>query len=294
MKRKTRIITTALFILCIAFLSGIGEIHAQHKHELSVDGGGGLSNLQYKAATGEKNPCAGFDFGLGYHYFFSPKWGLLTGAELARYSAKYSMSGTDIRYMTPDSDGNVFEFRSTVNAYSDRQNALYLQIPLMLQFQAGDKHQFYMAAGCKAGIPMDGNYKTTATIVNAGYYAYENSLYDTQTFMGFGRFPDRKTAGALHFKSAFFLAVETGVKWRLSDLLSFYSGVYLDYGLNDISPKPADASIVEYNSAHPPAFAVNSILVTQYAPSGGATQPFADKVTPLAAGVRLRLSFGVK
>ena len=93
MKRQIRILA---IVLCL--LGGTATMFAQHKHEFSVYGGSGLSTLNYTVTTGEHKAGLGGHFGLGYHYFFSPKWGLGTGAELAIYNAKYNnMNNLNVR-----------------------------------------------------------------------------------------------------------------------------------------------------------------------------------------------------
>ena len=280
-----RVLLIVLFILL-----GKVDIFAQEKHEFSFYGGGGLSTLDYKATVGEQKSGSGGNFGLGYTFFFTPNWGLGTGVEFSSYKAGLDMDNAgnlSVSYMTVDMEGISFEFRSVVNAYEEKQRTGFLQIPLMLQFQTDGRRQFYAAAGGKAGIPLNGKYRTTVSLSNSGYYAHENSLYDTQEFMGFGHFAGKKYEGELDFKTAYFLSVESGVKWRLCDKLSFYAGAYLDYGLNNINTAKDQAAglrphFVEYNRANPPAFAVNSAI-----------SAFTGKMTPKSAGIKLRLAFGM-
>ena len=154
--QKSKIVNCLIVILPLLVS---GRLFAQHQHELSVYSGGGLSTLAYKPTFGEQKHGLGGHFGLGYHFFFTPNWGLGTGVELACYHARFKMNNLDIRYMTTDRDGDRFEFRSTVNNYEEKQRAMLLQIPLMLQFQtnkADSKRQFFAAAGGKAGFPMKG------------------------------------------------------------------------------------------------------------------------------------------
>jgi len=275
-----------------------GRLFAQHLHELSVYGGGGLSTLAYKVTDGQQKHGLGGHFGLGYHFFFAPKWGIGTGGELAFYNARYNLNNLNINYMTTDMNGDPFDFRSTVNSYKEKQHAMLLQIPLMLYHQSkqtDSKLQYYGAVGGKYGISMNGKYSNTASLSNAGYYAYEDALYDTQEFMGFGYFPGRKANGGLDFKSLFFLSAEAGVKWRLNESWSLYTGVYVDYGLNNIMEKQnvmSMPSLVAYNRTNPTEFGVNSIVQSQYTQGGGVPQAFTDKITPIAVGIKLRLAFG--
>jgi len=269
------------------------------KHEFSVYGGGGLSTLNYNVTFGKEKSDLGGHFGLGYHYFFSPNWALGTGVELGFYRSKFDMDNLSFHFMTIDMQGAEFEFRSIVNNFEEKQRAMLLQIPLMVQFQTdkpNKKHQFYAAVGGKIGIPIRGRYSNTLPFDNAGYYAYENALYNTQTFMGFGHFPSRKSERNLDFKTAFFLSAETGIKWRLNDRHSLYTGIYLDYGLNNIVKTNGNSSLptfIEYNKTTPTAFTVNSILHSQYTQTGSSTaQAFTDNIKPIAVGIKIRLTFG--
>ena len=284
-------------VISILSLLVSGGLFAQHDHEFSVYSGGGLSALKYKVTLGDQNLGFGGHLGLGYHFFFSPNWGLGTGAELGFYNTKFNLDNLMIRYMTTDMQNVSFEFRSTANNYQEKQHAMMLQIPLMLQYQTNkpDKRQFFAAAGAKAGIPLKGKYRATADLVNSGYYAHENALYDTQEFMGFGKFAGRKDNGVLDFKTAFFLSAEAGIKWMLNDKWSLYTGVYVDYGLNNIvetGHAPSLPAIVAYNRTNPTDFSINSIVKSQYTQSNNVPQTFTDKITPIAAGIKLRLAFG--
>ena len=293
MKRQIKIFSVALSLLL-----GSGGLYAQHDHEFSLNGGGGLSTLKYKTTVGERKAGPGGHFGLGYHYFFAPNWGLGTGLELAFYNARFKMDHLNVRYMALDIEATAFEFRSTVSDYKEKQHAMTLQIPAMLQFQTNkaDKNlQFFAAAGGKVGIPVTEKYKTTVSLSNSGYYAHENSLYDTQEFVGFGAFPDRKVKDGLCFKTALFLSGEAGVKWKMNEKRSLYIGVYADYGLNNVakSHHPAiRSSLVTYNRDEASGFAVNSIVNSQHTRNSSAPQAFTEKIKPLAVGIKLRLAFG--
>jgi len=276
-----RVIISALVLL------GAWSLNAQIKHGITLSGFGGLSGLKYDVTAGSPKTGFGGGFGLGYQLFFSPEWGIGTGVEFALYSAKCDVDGMDVRYMTKDMENSSFEFRSKVSKYEETQNASLLQIPLMLQFQKGDKNQFYAALGGKAGIPMSGKYKTPSmSIQNSGYFAEENYEYTTQQFMGFGAFNLPSANNELSFKTAFSLSAELGGKWELSEKFWFCAGVYLDYGLNSIADT-GSLPLIEYNRQSPKDFTVNSML------NSGNAKPFTDKITPIAVGVKLRLVFGI-
>lgn len=270
---------------------------AQTSHEFSLYGGGGLSTLNYKVTLGEQKMGFGGHAGLGYTFFFSPNWGLGTGVELGLYNSKFELknilntqyTGVDNTETPPEN----FDFRSIISNYKETQRAIMLQIPLLLQFQSNGNHKFYAAAGGKIGLPISKTYKSSGvSLQNSGYFAYEDFTYTEQEFRDFGTFTDRNAEGDLDLKPAFFVSAELGMKWRLSDNWSLYTGAYLDYGLNNAA-KDKRSPLVEYNATQPTHYILNSVIHSQY-PSGNlATAPsFTEKVTPLAAGIKLRLAFG--
>ncbi|MDR2579937.1 MAG: OmpA family protein [Fibromonadaceae bacterium] len=244
--------------------------------EFSVYGGGGLSTLMYNVKEGDKSHGFGVFFGLGYTYFFAPSWGLGSGLEMAFYNANYGFKKYSQQpYMSNDYEGNEIEFHSTVNGYKEKQSVMLLQIPLMLQYQRGDNHQFYAAAGTKIGFPLTGTNKISAdSVKNSGYREFEDYEYTTQKFMGFGKFEREKSEKKLPLQTAVLLSTEAGMKWKLNEAFRLYTGVYFDYGLNSVTKRHISDRVVEHKNQEQIAF--NSLI---------------DEATPLAVGLKLKLSF---
>ncbi|MDR0712765.1 MAG: OmpA family protein [Bacteroidales bacterium] len=282
-------------IYTLAVMTGLlscTALKAQYKHEFSLYGGGGSSTLKYDVAAGTQKNGFGGQAGLDYAFFFSPKWGLGTGAGLSFHNAGFNEDHLTTSYITVDMDGTPFEFRSTARNYEEKQTTMFLQIPLMLQFQTGNSHRFFVAAGGKVDIPVNAKYKSSTTAIqNSGYYAEEDYEYTTQEFMGFGAFTGRDAGGDLKFKTAFLLTAEAGIKWKLKDDVSLYTGAYLDYGLNNIYRADNNRQFVDYHPDDPRNFMVNSMINSQYIQNGTA-QSFTDKVLPVAAGLKVKLAFG--
>ena len=279
-------------IIAVAGLMSCTALVGQSQHELSIYAGGGLSTLNYKTTIGDQKDGFGGQFGVGYQYFFTGNIGLNTGLELSLHNAKTTFGNVSDRYMAKDIDGQNFEFRSTVSNYEEKQNAMFLNIPIMLQYQFEGENKFYIAAGGKIGIPVNGKYKTSgATIKNSGYYPQEDLEHTTQEFLGFGTFTGRDMDDDVDFKVAFILSAELGMKWKIGDNLSLYTGAYLDYGLNDIQKDSRTKNFVAYNTANPKEFTTNSILASKFSMDGNTIMTFTDKVSPLAAGIKIRLAF---
>ena len=275
-------------LLCTALLWGLGStLHAQSKHEFSIYGGGGLSTLFYDVTAGEHELGFGGLFGFGYNYFFTPKWSLGLGIEGALYNTTFNLPYLNASHMAVDMEGTNFEFRSAVRSYKEEQRAIMVQIPLMLQFQTGGVHKFYIAGGGKVGLPVSQTYKSNSALLqNSGYYEYEDYNYTTQEFLGLGDYLGRKSNDDLDLKLSFMVSGEAGMKWRLTPGISLYTGIYVDYGLNNIT-EDTKTPFVAYNSAEPRNFSTNSVIHSKYTPN----MSFTDKVVPLAAGIKLRFAF---
>lgn len=286
--RKTKYIAliTIFCSLCIV-------LKGQNKHEISVYGTGGLSAFKYDVITGDQKTGMGSSFGVGYTYFLSDKLGVTSGAEIALYNSKMNFDNLYNNYITKDYQEESFELRSTITDYEEKQNAMYINIPLMLQFQTGNKNKFFVAAGGKIGFSMDGRYKSSgASIKNTGYYEHEDYEYTTQEFLGFGTFASRKVDEEVKFKMSYMLSAEAGIKWTLKEDLFLYTGAYVDYGLNNIQKEISEQAFIAYNPENPRDFFINSILSSQ-SMQDNKPEPFVDKISIMAAGIKIRLSFGL-
>jgi len=274
------------------------SVNAQHK--FSIWGGGGLSSLDYSVTTAAKWFCAGKHnngfgghFGLGYNYSFSNNLSITTGFEYARYRARFN---ADSLYSVHSNaidieDGSFFEYRSIVTKYDEKQNASFLQIPIMVQYEFGNQKQFFVAGGVKFALPLSGkhNYKAN-TFNNSGYYSEENYEYEKQLFVGFGEFNNRASKGAFELKTAYLTSFEAGgIIKMFDDVWSLYIGAYFDYALNN-TVNLQSLPLVEYNSENPYNFTLNSVTNSQYI-HNDLNQSFTNKINPIAIGVKLRLSF---
>jgi outer membrane protein OmpA-like peptidoglycan-associated protein len=272
---KIKNIIAAIAILFIAV-----SADAQSRHQFSINAGGGLSTFDYKPAAGSKKTGFGGIFGVDYTYFFSEKWGIGTGFGAALFNGKYDLPNFDEHYSSNDGEEN-FEFNYNIKNYSEKHQAVLLNIPLMLRFESG---KFYAGIGAKAGIWIKASYKSSMSELRAfGYYPQYSLTLNDPAFMGFGTFRDISNDGDLKLKTAFFASAELGIKWG-----KVYTGIYFDYGLTDIKKTTAQAQkLVQYELPEPSAYKPNSIFS---ASTGG--NNFAEKVTPLAAGIKIGFVIG--
>lgn len=270
--------------ILILVLSLSIPLAAQHVHEFSVNAGGGLSSLNYKPAYGKFTAGFGAEAGLGYHFFFSQKWGVGTGVNFSLYNSSTTMDSYSSRSQVTSKAGNPFDFAYAYTGYKESISAMLLTIPIMAQFQhpIAEKIQLYAAAGGKFGLPLSATCNTSGDLSTNAYFTGTNvTYYDDLPMKGFGNYDvDQDTD--LELGVAVMLSLEIGAKWRINESLQLYTGAYLDYGVNNINKGETTNDLLSYNAS------------AQSYPEGfnyGTQLSASDKVAPVAAGLKIRLSF---
>jgi hypothetical protein len=266
-----------IIILLFVVMSGL-LVSAQITHEISVQGGGGLSTLNYKLKSGKHQLGGGGEFGVGYACFFTKTVGIRIGFDLAFYNSK-AQPTSGVIIVTPgliDSEGDRFDMHTTLSHYSESQKAMFLNIPVMAQFQT---KKFYVMGGVKIGVPLNCKFSISdATLINKGYYPELTNELTMPAFAGYGTFTDINTEGKFPLQVSAALALETGIKWEIGKHFALYAGIYFDYGLNNIVKQ--EGPFMNYSSSEPANFTTNSAL------------PFiTDKVNVMAFGVKMRFAF---
>lgn len=263
----------------------------QENHELSVYVASGLSTLRYDLNGGMRDNRMGGNIGLGYGFFFNDSWGITTGGEISAHYAKARMQ--------PFSGGEYvqsknFTYNYDVNNYNESHEFVVISIPVMFQYQAPlllEEHFCYAAIGAKFGFPWWLKRKTsgatyTATAINHN----DNSIIDSPASEGFGTFTENRNTHFIDYKTSFMLSAEVGMKWALSRFFFLYTGIYCDYGLNDIIKAAPNQSFVAYNQPSPSTIYHHSMLESSYGQEGERIR-FTNKVTPIALGIKMKFTF---
>jgi len=280
MKQK---IISIILVLCICL-----PLTAQHRHEFSANIGGGLSTLNYEPTFGKFTSGFGGEAGLGYHFFFSPNWGIGTGFNLALYNSEATTTNAFFgRFNTTTSSGRAIQFAYAFNDYKEEISAMMLTIPLMVQYQTGGKIGLFAAVGGKVGIPLSAdNNLTTGTLNTSAYFPDWHVTYNNLPQYGFGTYDGLNKENDLELNPAFMLSAELGAKFRFGNSMYLYVGGYLDYGLNDIRKHEATNLAFAYDAnaaSYPAGFDIK-----------GSLAEMSDKISPLAIGGKIRVSFGCK
>jgi hypothetical protein len=214
----------------------------------------------------------------GYTCFFNQNVGVYTGIGAGFYNASVNLN--NFKTVSPlliDSDDDRFNRHTKLNGYEETQSLKYLNIPVMLQYQPNEN--FYLLGGIKVGIPLSGKYSSSCdSVTNAGYYPDLNNWATEQSFAGYGSFKGKNLSGDLDIGISVMLSLEAGLKWRLSEKASLYTGAYFDYGLNNIVK---NGTFLNYSSSNASEFTLNSALL------------LAEKTGLMGVGVKVRVGLGL-
>jgi hypothetical protein len=174
-------------------------------------------------------------------------------------------------------------FNSLISNYRETQHARYLHIPLMLELRlpSNDKYNWFVAAGAKFGFAVSDKYEATPDrLFTYGYFPETGQTFVNMPEHGFITRDRPSWQGNQGFGFDVSLSLETGLRWAITDRLRIYTGIYIDYGLNDIAPKKQNVDILSYQLATPETFAYNSVL---------SSTGYVDKMKLISIGAKLRI-----
>jgi hypothetical protein len=257
----------------------------EHRHEVSVYGAGGMSNLTYSLdKNGSKTDEFGGIFGIGYTWNINESFAIVTGVEMTNYNAKTTYDAISI----PKIYGtglDRFEYTYSMNKYIEEQDAVLLSAPVMLQYSIplSASVKYYISGGVKVGLPVRTNAAIFPGTVNtSGYFYFENQIYTDLPHHGFvsGIHPN-STNSDIDLMVSLAASLESGVRFSLTKNILLYTGAYLDYGMNNIQSK-RNKHLINYQEFNPSVLEYSSVLNTS----------LANKVKIFGAGLKLKISFG--
>jgi outer membrane protein OmpA-like peptidoglycan-associated protein len=279
----------------------------QSRHEFSVALGGGLSSLQFDLSRGNHTPGWGGLAGLDYHYFWNYHWSVGAGVELALLNAQATFPLFEDTYTFTDNgqaDGTANRYSVEVSGrnYRESQEAYYLQIPLQVRYQQDfwKGHKWYAAIGPKLGIPLESRYTSRGALESKGWELSDNGnslnmdIYTQIPGSGFEAYPETSPSGGLDLGVHITGSLEAGVKWKLAADWSLYSGLYFDYGFNNLRRGSAENRVFDYNrlSTSPCPYEFHSVLSSVHTSGGQTDRLYTERVNTLAFGVKVLVSFG--
>jgi hypothetical protein len=278
-----------VILLAAASMTAPAQVLKKTPNEISLHLGGGLTSVNYQFAP-DVSSFNGYnlDFGAGYTYFFNEVLGIYIGGGMSLYNAQ---KHADIKMLTSgmtDKNGYQFDLHTRF-ACNEVHNITFFNIPVMLLFQQKPRIEelrrslhkqrsvFYVMGGIKVAIPFKDDYVSDIPkINNLAYYPDMNNWAGTQRFAGLDTFDGRTSVGNLGIVTSWMLALEAGMKTRLNDNFSLYTGVYCDFVLNSV-----------IGSARMP---VRNFIAVDHL-TDFTLMSFSDRMNIMAAGIRVRLAY---
>ncbi|WP_313383402.1 OmpA family protein [Chishuiella sp.] len=268
-----------ILVLTIALIGN--TVQAQ---EWSVNFNAGPQGVDYNVYNGKTTLKIGGKVGVGYNYFLHSNWSVVTGVEFSFFRNTIRLNDKIIRTYQVDSEGDAFEYRVQTKGYQEKNRFYGVSIPLMVQYHTNGTTQLYINAGGKVVFPF--SQKSTINvneIKTSGYYEDFNVELTNLPQHGFGTLTDWKAKNSTKLKTGFTLSAETGVSFKLSEKVRLYTGVYLDYGLNDmVKPVSTNSSLVNYEAEK----------MTQLANGVLGSSNMINQSKLLAYGIQVRFGFG--
>lgn len=253
-----------IFTLALAMITMVSMAQQKGLY-LTISGDVAATKFNYQMDNDHWSKAGvGFGGGLGVQYFFTRHFGLSLGANIQRYNsyATYNSSfesnpnlgfnGDKMYDMNTDGIGTLheYEMRLRLNDWKEKQQAYFVEVPLMLQFQTKwgkkQRHGMYFGIGAKAQIPVFGEeysvYDKSQLTVLGFYEKYTDGREANLTLgeaaglehHGFGTKDKTGYSGDLNLEISWAGTAEIGFLLGLSRRVDLTLGAYFDYGFNSI------------------------------------------------------------
>jgi hypothetical protein len=273
-------------------LISLNTLFAQTRHsrEWTISAGPNIASLQRSLTQNQPfKPGLGGNLGLAYTHFFTAGFGLSLGLEAAIHNTSFRANALSVNYQIPTPPGLSGDFllNGLYSNLNETQSMLFLQLPLMLnaQLPLGRSAFLYLSGGGKYALPLFATYKQTATsLTTTGYSTYTGQTYHDMLNHGFTTYDNLIISQKLRPDPAILLALETGLKWKLTPKTHLYTGAYLDLGLRPLLKNPT-LPLLEYNPETPSIYRHNSILQTT-----AHTLP-PSEIKSFVLGIKIKLAF---
>lgn len=178
---------------------------------------------------------------LTFTYYFTPMIGAGIGAGVSYFS-----STAEVRHFSQmnkdsikDNDGDRYRLMVDGQNITNKNNILYLDIPIFISFQFKGKSwtldKYYLKAGVIGSYPLQSTYDYSGTMTYQGYYpSYQVVLYDIPEY---GFVPSKQIEGKedleeMNLNLSAFLSA--GLSVRLSQKISIGGGLMFMYGFSNI------------------------------------------------------------
>ncbi|MDR3118670.1 MAG: hypothetical protein LBU44_04520 [Mediterranea sp.] len=239
----------------LVFYTATLPAQTKYGSEFGISAGAGNSTPSYSLFQNAETRQAtgtGGSLGASYTKYFSRYAGLSVGLEAGIYKNSFRLDAIHKEYpvATPPGLQGSFSLRMDHSGLEGKHTAIFLHIPVMLQFQAplAGSTFLYFGAGGKAGIVSQSLNHSIQSLTTTGYSPYTAQTYEDMPSHGFDTYSGVKANVTFKNSPVFIASLESGLKFAATGKTPVYIGAYLDYAINN-TPKASGS--LKYNTSNP-------------------------------------------
>lgn len=224
---KHRIIITVLFLVT-------STVSFSQKHQIGASIGGGMQTLFYKPTIADHKQGFGGTMSVDYQYFLQKQWSIGSGICISSYAAKSYIDTSIGETQHDDTHNEDFEYRTTYNEWTEKQNFLQLEIPIAVyyHYEINKAWNLQCGFGSKVAFPLFNNYKVKGeNYETSGYYESTGVEYKDMPQHGFyTQEANLKGKADVHIADVQ-LFTDLGIAYVINSSMDIYVGLYCSYGL---------------------------------------------------------------
>jgi hypothetical protein len=241
--------------------------HFVTAQEIVIILNGGIAGSSFHLPNSYNNPTFGEGLGIYFsdHFKNKKQWGIISGINMQYFANKAGLNDNAVfKTLLVDDFGTAFEYQESAKNYHEQQKFWAFTIPILISYEQdkSSNANWYINNGFKLLIPYSLQTKSSADNINLyGYYPDVNALITNLPQHGFGTLNNWSGQDKLSIlKTSVLFSIESGLKFSINHKYNLYTGVYMDYGLTDITKPNVDGTFVSYSSTNVNNAKVNSLL----------------------------------
>lgn len=221
--------------------------YCPHQFNLHV-GGAFTNNIYTKTPEVQRIYAMGYQFDIGYAYFFHKVVGIGIGIGMEDLSSKIK---SNLKGIVPELNFTnpkdlTYDLLYSTNELVEKQNMYAIYVPLTLQFQhkcKGGKNGIYGAIGVQGYFPLFAkSAMKKGELITRGYEEYANVLYQDMEQHGFGSYKFNGTNKLYNktkedLRASIDIVADFGGIFEINNKTDFYVGAFVSYGFLDILAK---------------------------------------------------------
>lgn len=239
-------LTVTLPVLAAKPLGRVEQARPAHRQqaktssffELSVDGGwssiGYSLNSPQPTLTASQRGSYLYGAHLAYGLKLNRHFGLSLGADVHRYGGTAALDGALIWNKVKDTDGELYNHITKVYSLQDKQEAIFIEVPLALNFYVPlqEDLNLHFQLGARYAMPIASSASYKGDLEHIGDYSPWNlTLQQNVPGHGFYREPAFSGSYKMQVKSEVFAFAKVGLDKAFSQHVEGFVNATFNYGV---------------------------------------------------------------